>query len=136
QGGSVISALLAHSGYTIRGLTRDPHSPSSQALGARGVEMVAASLADPASLVSAFKGAYAVFGVTIPWSKENETQQGKIMVDACLADRVQLFLWSSQPSAAALSKGKYTIRSMEDKAAVDEYIKAVGQPAVFFWLGA
>ncbi|KZT59934.1 NAD(P)-binding protein [Calocera cornea HHB12733] len=153
QGGSVVKALLSHGGYAIRGLTRDTASASSQSLIAKGVEMVKASLLDKDSLIVAFKGAYAVYGVTIPNTPDSETDMGKNMVDACLANHVSLFFWSSLPSAAEFTNGEVTgIRLatlhtvstlklieryslMEEKAVVDKYIKAVGQPTVTFWTG-
>ncbi|KZO94773.1 NAD(P)-binding protein [Calocera viscosa TUFC12733] len=58
------------------------------------------------------------------------------MVDACLANQVPLFVWSSLPSMKEMTGGKYDIPSLEDKAAVDEYIKGVGQPTVTFYTGA
>ncbi|KZO94747.1 NAD(P)-binding protein [Calocera viscosa TUFC12733] len=136
QGGSVVAALLNNGGYTIRGLTRNTESPASKSLAAKGVEMVQATLPDKASLVEAFKGAYAVFGVTVPHTKDSETLQGNNMVDACKANDVPLFVWSSLPSAAELSGGKVTgVSLMDDKAAVDKHIKEVGQPAVILYTG-
>jgi len=55
QGGSVISRLLADGSYRLRGLTRNPQSKPSQALTAKGVEVVTADLNDTESLVAAFK---------------------------------------------------------------------------------
>ncbi|KZO94771.1 NAD(P)-binding protein [Calocera viscosa TUFC12733] len=136
QGGSVVDALLAHGGYAVRGLTRNTSSPASQALTGRGVEMVSASLMDKSSLVSAFKGAYAVYGVTIPMTEDSETDMGKNMVDACLANHVPLFIWSSLPDPSEVGNGEgMKIRLMAEKAAVDKYIKVVGQPTVTFWTG-
>ncbi|KZO94774.1 NAD(P)-binding protein [Calocera viscosa TUFC12733] len=95
--------------------------------------MVQVAWNDKVSLTRAFQGAYAVFGVTLSFRKDNETTQGQNMVDACLADNVPLFIWSSLPSAKEESHGKWTtIRAFEEKSAVDRYIKAVGQPAVIF----
>jgi uncharacterized protein YbjT (DUF2867 family) len=48
QGGSVIKAILADAvlskEYKIRGVTRDTSKPASQALAAKGVEMVSVRL--------------------------------------------------------------------------------------------
>ncbi|EJU01396.1 NADP-binding protein [Dacryopinax primogenitus] len=135
QGGSVVSALLRHGGYTVRGLMRNLHSALSRELTAQGAEMVQASLMEKDSLIHAFKGAYAVFGVTVP-AEESDFEQGKNMVDACLANKVDLFVWSSLPSSSELSNGKYPMRFWDDKYAVDKYIKAVGQPSVIFMPGS
>ncbi|KZO94748.1 NAD(P)-binding protein [Calocera viscosa TUFC12733] len=137
QGGSVVTALVNHGGYVVRGLTRDITSAASQALTARGVEMLQISVMDREGLVEAFKGAYAVFGVTKPFTKDNETDQGKNMVDACRANDVPLFVWTSLPSATKLSNGKVTgISILDDKAAVDQYTQAVGQPTVILHTGS
>ncbi|EJU01393.1 NADP-binding protein [Dacryopinax primogenitus] len=135
QGGSVINAFLANEKYAVRGVTRNTTSAASQALIARGAEMVQASMTDKASLVEAFKGAYAVFGVTVALIKDNETEMGKNMVDACLANHVPLFVWSSLPSMKEATHGKYDMRQFEEKAAVDRYIEQAGQPAVIFYTG-
>lgn len=51
QGGSVIKAILADAvlskEYKIRGVTRDTSKPASQALAAKGVEMVSVRLLSP-----------------------------------------------------------------------------------------
>jgi uncharacterized protein YbjT (DUF2867 family) len=68
QGGSVLRAVLAHptlsKTYKIRAITRDVTKPSSTALAARGVEVVAADMNDAASVHKAVAGSSIVFGVT------------------------------------------------------------------------
>ena len=61
------------------------------------VEVVKASLDDPASLTAALKGAYGVFGVTNYWEYggEAEIRQGKALVDAAKAAGVKHFVWST-----------------------------------------
>ena len=91
QGGSVISAVLADpkakAAFTIRGVSRSVDGKAAQALKAQGVEVVAGDLNDKASLVAAFKGAYAVYAVTDYWQgagmdMQKEIEQGKAIVDA------------------------------------------------------
>jgi uncharacterized protein YbjT (DUF2867 family) len=91
QGGSVINAVLsdptAKSQFAIRGVSRSVDGKGAQALKDQGVEVVAGDLNDKESLVKAFKGAYAVFGVTDYWQgagmdMKKEYQQGKNIVDA------------------------------------------------------
>ena len=55
QGGSVINSLLADGSYRLRGITRSPQSRNSQALTAKGVEMITADLNDAESAIVAFK---------------------------------------------------------------------------------
>jgi len=64
QGGSVVSHLLKSGSYRVRGITRTIDSEASLSLIKRGVEMVAANVDSVDQLTTAFKGAYAVFGVT------------------------------------------------------------------------
>ncbi|KZO99022.1 NAD(P)-binding protein [Calocera viscosa TUFC12733] len=136
QGGAVVSALLKRGRYTIRGLTRSTDSSSAKELQSKGVEMVSADLADKDSLISAFKGAYAVFGNTVLPCKANDEAQGRNMVDACKANNVPLFVWSSIPSAIEASHGKYTdVYHWEQKYAVNGYISSVSQPAVILEMG-
>lgn len=68
QGGSVASVFAQHPSWRIRGLTRNPASDAAKALEAQGVEMVAADLHDPATLVPAFTGANLIFSVTDFWT--------------------------------------------------------------------
>ncbi|KZT59945.1 NAD(P)-binding protein, partial [Calocera cornea HHB12733] len=131
QGGSVIQALLAHGGYSVRGISRDPTSASSRVLSDRGVDMVSGNLGDKDTLISAFNGASAVFGVTMPFSSVSEFEQGKNIVDACRACNVALLVWSSLQDAKLVSGGKYTkVTLWDEKARVEDYITEHGQDAV------
>ncbi|CAK7203295.1 hypothetical protein SEUCBS139899_006026 [Sporothrix eucalyptigena] len=129
QGGSVIAALLAApalaSKYAIRGVTRDPTKPSAQKLRDKGVEPIKADLSDPASLTSAVTGSTAVFAVTNYWdtmSKTTEETQGKNIVDACIAAKVQHLVWSSLPNATKMTNGKLPhIEHFDSKANVSAY---------------
>ncbi|KZT59948.1 NAD(P)-binding protein [Calocera cornea HHB12733] len=147
QGRAVIDGLLKHGGCHIRGLSRNVAGEAAKGLAAKGVEMVVGHLLDRDSLLKAFAGAYAVFGVTLPFLPEGEVVQGHNLVDACKANDVPLLVWSSLPSARALSNGKYTgilyslivahkaqtlmfFRHFDQKAAVDGYMRSVAQPGV------
>ncbi|KZT59952.1 NAD(P)-binding protein [Calocera cornea HHB12733] len=136
QGGSVVDAILKHNNYTVRGVTRDPDAPASKALKEKGVDVVSANLTDKQSLVKAFEGAYAVFGVTIPFTQDSEELQGRNIVDAAKEAKVPLLVWSSLPGAREASNGKYTtIRHFDQKSAVDKYIATAGQPTVILHTG-
>ncbi|KZO94775.1 NAD(P)-binding protein [Calocera viscosa TUFC12733] len=137
QGSAVVTALLKHGGYAIRAITRSPDSPAGSALKAKGIDVVSANAADKDSLIKAFQGAYAVFGITIPFTEDNEELQGRNIVDAAKADKVPLLIWSSLPSASEVSNGKYTtIYHFDRKSAVDKYISIAGQPTVIIHTGA
>jgi uncharacterized protein YbjT (DUF2867 family) len=79
------------------------------------VEVVKASLDDPASLTAPLKGAYGVFGVTDFWEHggDTETRQGKALVDAAKAAGVKHFVWST------LDNGDPQVPHWITKAAVD-----------------
>ena len=132
QGGSVITALLAHpeiaSQYSIRGITRDTTKPSAQKLLAKGVEPIKADLNDPSSLQAAFHGAFAVFAVTNYWetmSKSTEIAQGKNVVDAAIATGVKHLIISSLPNVTALTNGALSnVEHFDSKAEVSDYAEA------------
>ncbi|EAW12223.1 NmrA/HSCARG family protein [Aspergillus clavatus NRRL 1] len=133
QGGSVVDALLETGRYQLRAIVRDPSSENAQQLAARGVEVVRGNLDDKASLVEAFKGAYAIFGVTNFFetfmkygpaeAEKRELVQAKNLAEAAAATSgLHHYIWSTLPSSAALSQGKYHNPHFESKATVDEYI--------------
>lgn len=100
QGGAVTSALLKK-GYQVRAITRNPSSASSEALIARGVEVVKGDFNNHASLVSAAKGVDAVFFMTTPFEAgtDAETQQGLAMVAALKEAGTAHVVFSSVGSA-------------------------------------
>lgn len=68
QGSSVVNTFLGLSNWHVRAMTRNPSSETAQALNTRGVEVVKADLADPASLTTAFANANAIFLNTDFWT--------------------------------------------------------------------
>ena len=131
QGGSVIDTVFAHpelkEKYSLRGITRDPSSGKSKALADKGVEMVKAELDDVESLKQAITGSYGVFGITDFWSlmdKQKEIQQGKNIFDACKAEGVKHFIFSSLPYAEKITKGVLkNVDHFDSKAQVEEFIE-------------
>lgn len=100
QGGAVVDALLA-SGFSLRGLTRDPAGARSRALAQRGAEMVRGDLGDPESLVRALAGTGGVFLMTDFWEHgyEGEVAHGRNMIEAARAAGVRRLVYSSVGSA-------------------------------------
>ncbi|KAK2735195.1 hypothetical protein FQN57_001335 [Myotisia sp. PD_48] len=143
QGGSVVNSILgdkkAASRFSIRAVTRNLSKPAAQALTKRGIKCVKADLNDKASLVAAFNGAYAVFGVTDFWetrNREMEIQQGHNLADAAKETNIKHLVWSSMPDATKLSGGKYlNVVTFDTKANVERYIRQLGLPASFFLAG-
>lgn len=89
QGGAVVDRLAAQDRWRLRALSRDPDGGPARRIRERGIEVVAADLADADSLRAAFTGAAGVFGVTTPMGANGkldmpaELRQGRAVVDAC-----------------------------------------------------
>jgi uncharacterized protein YbjT (DUF2867 family) len=131
QGGAAVSALLAARKWRVAALVRDPER--GRALEGRGVELRRGDLLDEASLVAAFRGAHAVFGVTQPWSKDyrradtrGEVRQGRALIDACAATRTRLVF-----STVLLRDDRPTgISHVDSKLELEAYLRQKGLPAV------
>lgn len=145
QGGSVAKAFLAHpSEWTVRGLTRNPTSPSALALADQGAELVTASLDDPDSLKKAFEGAHVVFVNTdfwLPYHKhipskgrlaardiamETEKQHARNAAEAAAASTtLERYIYSALGPMKRASNGKYPhSHHWETKAAAVDYIES------------
>ncbi|KAK5679774.1 hypothetical protein LTS10_007722 [Elasticomyces elasticus] len=136
QGSSIARVFLQTPGFKVRGVTRDPAKPASQALKKQGVELVQGDVDDVESLKVALRGADIVFGNTA-YSNESvkpgtqqkcyelELQQGKNVADAVatVADGLEMFIWSSLSAATKWSKGRYDkVYHFDSKAHVVDYI--------------
>ncbi|KAH9932840.1 hypothetical protein B0H21DRAFT_835882 [Amylocystis lapponica] len=149
QGQSVCAAFNGSGTWKVRALTRNPSGPIARRYATQNIEVVKATFENKASLVKAFKGATAVatdrtlvlsfcimclaqvYAMSIPaWGPEprssiSELDQGTNQADAAKAAGVRFLLWSTLPYVGPVFK---------DKAMVDEYIRAIGLPAVFLSL--
>lgn len=138
QGKVVIDRLLKSAilnNVKIRALTRDPESSKSKSLALQTrIEMTSADLNDTNSLNKALAGADYVFANLNSFlDMDNEVQHGKNVIDASKRNKVKLFVWSTLPSFAAFSKGKYTnVQHAENKAQIQEYLRNSG----LTWVGA
>ncbi|KAJ2002102.1 hypothetical protein GGI04_003478, partial [Coemansia thaxteri] len=152
QGGSILRVLAEHpNSYTVRAITRSTQSKSAQELAAQypHVEWVEADLDDSPSLLPAVADADVVFAVTqffqpsvmaaISTNENAEFEQGKRIVDACVAKRVGYLIFSTLPSAKKLSNGEITtVLHFEGKAKIQEYMlsqpidSAIIQMGIYF----
>jgi len=150
QGGSVADTFLNLLGWRVRGTSRNPSSPASEALKTRGVEVVRADFDDPKSLVAAFEGAHAIFVVTDFWQHitnpanhakaaeagvdvfklayDLEIAQGinaaNAAADPSVLKTLERFVYSSLSDASKWSKGKCTgVYHFESKAKVVEHVE-------------
>ncbi|MEU6579384.1 NmrA/HSCARG family protein [Nocardia sp. NPDC046763] len=96
QGGAVASRLLAD-GWRVRALTRRPDSIEARRLTDAGVEVVAGSLEDLATIDRCVEGAYGVYSVHPgPLSPEqDEVKAGKAITDAAVKHGVRHLVYSS-----------------------------------------
>ncbi|KAJ7111476.1 hypothetical protein C8R44DRAFT_985562 [Mycena epipterygia] len=140
QGSSAVAALLKDGTFTPRALTRDPTSDAALKLKASGAEVVQVDVNDKASIVNALRGSEAVFGVTVlarTPGDPTEYNQGKNMVDAAKEVGVKFFIFSSAPSVAKLSGGKFSAdHPMEAKARIQQYLESSGIANASLILGA
>lgn len=141
--------FLHEAGWHVRGITRNPAKPESQAWASKGVELVKADLNNAASLKAAFAGSTVLFGVTDFWgivgdpevqgraqasgvpanvlAYDLEVQQGRNIVDAASAtlDTLDRFVLSTLSPTKKWSRGKYTHNFHFDaKWEAVEYLKA------------
>ncbi|AOR33509.1 NmrA family protein [Streptomyces fodineus] len=125
QGGATARALLA-AGHHVRALTRHPDAPPAAALRALGAEIRPAELDDRASLDAALTGADALFAVTTPFGTGTgtETRQGRTLVDAAAAGRIQHVVLTS---AAHADRGT-GIPHYESKYEIEQHLRASGVP--------
>ncbi|PNY27047.1 NmrA-like family domain-containing protein 1 [Tolypocladium capitatum] len=148
QGLSLINAALEDGTYAVRATTRNAASDKAEALRARGVEVVQADVGDEQSLVEAFKGSAAVYGVTDffePFTKhgpekavEIESAQGiNLAKAASKTASLEHFIWSTLPNGGRLTGGKYLVPHFVAKNRVDDYIKqdeALHAKTTFLWI--
>ena len=95
QGGALIDALLTRQAdFSIYGLTRNPTSPSAMKLIKRNVTMIEGDLLKSAQIFEKIgEPVWGVFCVT-PLGKTEE-KEGKLLVDAAVANGVQHFVFTS-----------------------------------------
>jgi hypothetical protein len=146
----VAEAFLKDPSWKIRGISRDPAKPESEALKKKGIEIVKGDSDDVESLKAAFQGAQAIFGNTAfsnafampteadlaklkpnqtlrEWCYGLEYSQGKNIADAvATVDTLELFIWSTLSHSSKWSKGKYKgVFHFDSKAHVVDYINEV-----------
>ncbi|HKO56061.1 MAG TPA: NmrA/HSCARG family protein [Thermoanaerobaculia bacterium] len=132
QGGSVARNLLARGSYDVRALTRKTDSPAAQALRELGAEIVQGDLDDPASIRAALEGCYGAFGVTNFWEHfQKEEQQGRNLVEAVAAAKIEHFVFSTLPPIEKATNGALKSPHFDLKAEHEEQARALGIPTTF-----
>ncbi|KAK0557248.1 hypothetical protein OC861_007027, partial [Tilletia horrida] len=135
QGSSVLNALTQTFGksLTIRAFTRNPSAARTQAAlakyeGKADIVPVQADVADAESVREALKGVKVVFGNANSYDDlEQEVPRMKAVIDIAKEAGVELFVWSTLPSPAKDSNGKYTkVKHFENKAEIQAYLEQSG----------
>ncbi|KAF2258880.1 NAD(P)-binding protein [Lojkania enalia] len=136
QGSSVLRSLAANTSksFALRAIARNPTSDPATRLSDIGIEVVKADGWDKESMISAFKGTWAVFVNTNSddpvFENLDETRTevdlGKRIVDAAVDAGVEVFVYSGMVSAREASGEKIPVAAFDDKYAIGEYAKATG----------
>ncbi|KAG4421207.1 hypothetical protein IFR04_005618 [Cadophora malorum] len=150
QGGSVLEAALKSGLYSIRAITRSTSSAKAKQLLESGVEVVSADLDSEESLIKAFEGSTAIFGLTnffehFPKLAPDvaialEAKQGQNLANAAAkTPTLKHYIFSTLPDAEKISHGQISVPHQQGKAQIDAYIKANEElyaKTTFLWVGA
>jgi uncharacterized protein YbjT (DUF2867 family) len=146
QGGGLARAILEDpdGGFAVRAITRHVDSDKARALAARGAEVVAADLDDPASLERAFAGAHGAYCVTNFWehfSPEKENTQARNLAQAAKASGIRHAIWSTLEDTrerVPLSDARmptlmehYKVPHFDAKGESDRHFREAGVPTTF-----
>jgi uncharacterized protein YbjT (DUF2867 family) len=153
QGGGLVRSILAEpqGEFAVRAITRDPSSDKAKALAAAGAEVVAADLADTASVVRAFEGAHAAYCVTFYWqhmSPDKEREEARSLATAAQKAKLKHVVWSTledtrkfiplDDNRMPTLMGHYKVPHFDIKGESDEFFRASGVPTTylltsFYW---
>lgn len=132
-------------GWKVRGISRNPSSPTAQTLISKGVEIIQADLDDEKSLYPAFEGANAIFSNTdffvhffgalasgnessLQYAYDREVEQGlnvaRVAASPSVISTLDRFVYSSLSDARKWSNGKFP-NSWHNNSKVD-VIKSIG----------
>lgn len=126
QGGAT-ARELAGKGFTLRGMTRRPHSDEARALSNLGVQIVEGDLDDEESLRKAVTGAWGVYAVQNTWEAgvEGEEKQGHRLARVAHAAGVEHYVYASVGSAHR----KTGIPHFDNKSRIEDTIRSLGFPS-------
>lgn len=122
QGGAVARSLLQNTHFKVRVVTRNASSEAAKALASAGAEVVEASGFNHQEMVTALKGASALY-VNInsddkAWRDPNsptEFDLGKAIVDAAVEAGVKNLVYSGGPPCTQMTGGKVSMKAMDSK---------------------
>jgi uncharacterized protein YbjT (DUF2867 family) len=129
MGRSVVKALLAANDHSIhiKCITRDTKSKRAMELGSlhANISLVAGDVNNAGSLRDAFRGAYGVFCNTDYWSagsKQKEIEQSMNVLEACLSENIEHFVYSSLENVSLITNGRISLPYFDSKAEASEVI--------------
>ncbi|KAK3708291.1 hypothetical protein LTR37_011556 [Vermiconidia calcicola] len=140
QGSSVIQHVLhdpeLSRTYNIRAITRNVDSEKAKQLKQK-VEVVQGDVTEPESLGRALTGVHTVFAMTNPSFEPNgveiEYNDGKTIADVAVERSAKYIIFSTLPSIADMTQGRYTKSPhFEGKAKVEKYIRGLSIKSAFF----
>lgn len=136
QGSSIVSHVRDKMSerFKVRAVTRDPSKPDAIALQESGVEVVRADLNDKNSIRKVVNGADTIFAMTaVSFGGQTELEQGKIIADAAVEEKVPNIIWSTLANANEISNGEFQhIVHFDEKAEVEKYIRNLPINSSFF----
>lgn len=146
QGGGLARAILSdpNSEFTVRALSRDPHSDKAKELAAMGAEIIAGDIDSDDSLRQLLQGTYGAYFVTFFWahfSPERELAEAKRMAEAAKEAGVKHVIWSTLEDTREFVpldddrmptlQGKYKVPHFDAKGEADNYFLEAGVPTTF-----
>jgi uncharacterized protein YbjT (DUF2867 family) len=125
QGSAVVRALVG-TGWTVRGVSRNPAGEQAQRLMKLGVEIVRADMDEPTSLDRAFAGASRIYSVQnfMICGVAGEVRQGRNVADAAKRANVEHLVYGS----AGTGERGTGIGSWESKLDVEAHMRGIGLP--------
>jgi len=142
QGGSVVDALLRHTNFNVKAMTRDTKKPVSKLLKNRGVEVVEVDYDNPRSLYNAINGCDGIFVVTNFWEDMNpktEIKHGIILADVIKETSIKHCVWSCLEDTRKIlgddveKIGEFKIPHFDAKAVISKYMKKLDLPVTYVY---
>ncbi|MES1178478.1 MAG: NmrA family NAD(P)-binding protein [Myxococcales bacterium] len=148
QGGGLVRAILSdpEQRFTVRAVTRAPHSDKARELARLGAQVVTADLDDVSGLERAFSGAQAAFCVTFYWehlSPKQEIFHAQNLAKAAKLSRVPHVIWSTledtrrfvplSDSRMPTLMGEYKVPHLDAKGAANQIFAELGVPTTYLY---
>jgi uncharacterized protein YbjT (DUF2867 family) len=146
QGGGLVRAICSdpNSEFSVRAVTREPHSDKAKALASLGADVVFGDLGKPESVYKALEGAYGAFFVTFYWahmSPEQEKAEAALFAKAAKEAGIKHAVWSTLEDTRKFVPlhddrmptlmGKYKVPHFDAKGESNQYFIDAGVPTTF-----